>query len=62
MKTSIYLTPKRTPSERKPLAAFEYEKYEGRELKRNAGIPDARFRAFELPSLQGNQRIVPKPR
>lgn len=38
----------------------DYEKYDGRELKRNPGIDPSRFRAYELPSLQGNKRVTPK--
>lgn len=34
--------------------------YDGKELRRNPGIRDERFRAYELPSLQGERLIYPK--
>ena len=48
----------KTPAPR-PIVPFTYTVYDGKELKRNAGIPDSRFRAYELPSLQGGKRIIP---
>jgi hypothetical protein len=39
---------------------FDRPIYDGKELRRNPGIPDERFRAYELPSLQGNRLIYPK--
>jgi hypothetical protein len=38
----------------------DYPRYTGEELKRNPGIPDSRFRAYELPSLQMGQRRAPR--
>ena len=38
----------------------DYPRYTGEELKRNPGIPDSRFRAYELPSLQLGQRRAPR--
>ena len=36
--------------------------YDGKELKRNPGIDDSRFEAFNLPSRMGDQLIYPKRR
>lgn len=40
--------------------APHYKLYNGVELKRNPGIPDARFQAYELPSRIGNGRVYPR--
>ena len=34
--------------------------YDGKELRRNAGIPESRFKAFELPSLTHYGLVYPK--
>ncbi len=39
---------------------FDRPIYDGKELRRNPGIRDERFRAYELPSLQGGRLIYPK--
>ena len=39
---------------------FERPIYDGKELRRNPGIADERFRAYELPSLQGGRLVYPK--
>jgi hypothetical protein len=34
--------------------------YDGKELRRNPGIPEERYAAFNLPSLMGGQRVTPR--
>ena len=34
--------------------------YDGKELRRNPGIPDSRMEAYRLPSLMGGQRVTPR--
>jgi hypothetical protein len=34
--------------------------YDGKELRRNPGITEERFRAYELPSLRGGRLVYPK--
>jgi len=34
--------------------------YDGKELRRNPGIPDSRYAAFNLPSLMGGERVTPR--
>jgi hypothetical protein len=34
--------------------------YDGKELRRNPGITNERFRAYELPSLRGGRLVYPK--
>jgi hypothetical protein len=34
--------------------------YDGKELRRNPGIPDERYAAFNLPSLMGGERVTPR--
>lgn len=34
--------------------------YDGKELRRNPGIPEERYAAFSLPSLMGGQRVTPR--
>jgi hypothetical protein len=54
-----YFNPKRLPAFR---AASELgsDHYDGAELRRNPGIPEGRFRAYELPSLRLGQRVTPR--
>jgi hypothetical protein len=42
--------------------AMQREIYDGKELKRNPGITDARFEAFKLPSRMGDKLVFPKER
>jgi hypothetical protein len=54
---------KKTKSNLIPAArpeVFSRPIYDGKELRRNAGITAERFRAYELPSLQGGRLIYPK--
>lgn len=50
--------PTQTPAPRPEIMARPI--YDGKELRRNPGIRDERFRAYELPSLQGGRLIYPK--
>jgi hypothetical protein len=42
--------------------AMQREIYDGKELKRNPGITDARFEAYRLPSRMGDTLVYPKER
>lgn len=50
--------PELTPPPRREI--FDRPIYDGKELRRNPGIRDERFRAYELPSLQGGRLVYPK--
>lgn len=57
------MTTKKTKPDTTPAArheVFDRPIYDGKELKRNPGITNERFRAYELPSLRGGQLIYPK--
>lgn len=53
-KTKPEMTPPARPD------VFDRPNYDGKELRRNHGIRDERFRAYKLPSLQGGRLIYPK--
>lgn len=50
--------PELTPPARHEI--FKRPIYDGKELHRNPGIAGERFRAYDLPSLQGGRLIYPK--
>lgn len=52
---SPYSKPERT----NPPAPQERTQYDGKELRRPAGVDPARFRAFELPSRVGSNLVYP---
>jgi hypothetical protein len=57
------MTTKKTKPNLIPAArpeVFSRQIYDGKELQRNPGITDERFRAYELPSMRGGQLIYPK--
>lgn len=52
------IKPELTPAARTDI--FNRPYYDGKELRRNPGIPNERFRAYDLPSLHGGRLIYPK--
>ncbi len=57
------MTTKKAKTDLTPAArpeVFSRPIYDGKELRRNPGITDERFRAYELPSLRGGRLVYPK--
>ena len=57
------MTTKKSKTDLTPAArpeVFSRPIYDGKELRRNPGITDERFRAYELPSLRGGRLVYPK--
>jgi len=57
------MTTKKAKTDLTPAArpeVFSRPIYDGKELRRNPGITDERFRAYELPSMRGGRLVYPK--